>query len=385
MRASARSDDEAAEVSSLIGDIYDAALDPALWVRVLDKTSSYVQGMTAAVMAQDAAQGNAQFYFEWGNDPNYLKSYNEVYARLSPIIVPAMLHTKSGDILSTADLIPYEDFLKSRFYAEWAAPQGVVDLIAATLDKSATSYAVVSVQRHERHGVVDEECRRRMSLLAPHFRRAVTIGKVIDLHKVEAASLADTLDGLAAAMLLVDAAGRIVHANAAGQAMLNAGTVARGAGSKLTATDARADRTLHEIFASAEGGDVAVGAQGIAVPLSACDGERYVAHILPLTSGTRRRAGVAYSAVAAVFVRKAALELPHPIETIASTFQLTPAEMRVLMMIVQLGGVPEVAPVLGISEATVKTHLQRIFGKTGTSRQADLVKLVAGYMSPLGG
>jgi hypothetical protein len=29
--------------------------------------------------------------------------------------------------------------------------------------------------------------------------------------------------------------------------------------------------------------------------------------------------------------------------------------------------------------------LQRIFAKTGTSRQADLVKLVAGYMSPLGG
>jgi len=222
-----------------------------------------------------------------------------------------------------------------------------------------------------------------MLLLLPHFRRAVTIGKVIDLYKVEAASLADTLDGLAAAMLLVDAAGRILHANAAGKAMLGEGLVARGAGGKLIATDAHADRALHDIFANAEGGDAAVGAKGIAVPLFACDGERYVAHVLPLTSGARRRAGVAYSAVAAVFVRKAALELPHPLETIASTFQLTPAEMRVLMTIVQLGGIPEVAPVLGISEATVKTHLQRIFGKTDTSRQADLVKLVAGYMSPL--
>jgi DNA-binding CsgD family transcriptional regulator len=57
----------------------------------------------------------------------------------------------------------------------------------------------------------------------------------------------------------------------------------------------------------------------------------------------------------------------------------------VLMMIVQLGGLQEVAPVLGISATTVKTHLQRIFAKTDTGRQADLVKLVAGYMSPLGG
>ena len=119
------------------------------------------------------------------------------------------------------------------------------------------------------------------------------------------------------------------------------------------------------------------------MPLFSREGERYVAHVLPLTSGARRQAGVAYSAVAAVFVRKAALELPHPLETIAATFKLTPAEMRVLMMIVQLGGVSEVAPVLGVSEATVKTHLQHIFAKTETSRQADLVKLVAGYLSPL--
>lgn len=67
-----------------------------------------------------------------------------------------------------------------------------------------------------------------------------------------------------------------------------------------------------------------------------------------------------------------------------TTFKLTPAELRVLMAIVEIGGVPEVAPVLGISEPTVRTHLQRIFAKTDISRQADLVKLVAGYMSPLG-
>jgi DNA-binding CsgD family transcriptional regulator len=68
---------------------------------------------------------------------------------------------------------------------------------------------------------------------------------------------------------------------------------------------------------------------------------------------------------------------------ISRTYKLTPSEMRVLMMIVQIGGVPEIAPVLGIAEATAKTHLQRVFEKTGAKRQADLVKLVAGYMSPL--
>jgi hypothetical protein len=56
----------------------------------------------------------------------------------------------------------------------------------------------------------------------------------------------------------------------------------------------------------------------------------------------------------------------------------------VLLAAVEVGGVPEVAPLLGVSETTVKTHLQHVFEKTGAKRQADLVKLVAGFMSPLG-
>ena len=34
---------------------------------------------------------------------------------------------------------------------------------------------------------------------------------------------------------------------------------------------------------------------------------------------------------------------------------------------------------LGISENTVRTHLHRLYAKTGTERQADLVKLIAAY------
>lgn len=49
----------------------------------------------------------------------------------------------------------------------------------------------------------------------------------------------------------------------------------------------------------------------------------------------------------------------------------------------ELGGVPEVAEVLGITAETVKTHLRRLFQKTGASRQLDLAKIVAGFSNPL--
>jgi DNA-binding CsgD family transcriptional regulator len=42
-----------------------------------------------------------------------------------------------------------------------------------------------------------------------------------------------------------------------------------------------------------------------------------------------------------------------------------------------------VAAALGVAVTTVKTHLSRLYAKTGVARQADLVKLVAGFSTPL--
>jgi DNA-binding CsgD family transcriptional regulator len=108
-----------------------------------------------------------------------------------------------------------------------------------------------------------------------------------------------------------------------------------------------------------------------------------VVHVLPLTAGTRRRAGTAYAATAAVFAHKAKLTTLSPLEVISRRYKLTPAELRVLLAIVEIGGVPEVAEAFGVSTTTVKSHLARLFEKTSTRRQADLVKLVAAFSNPM--
>jgi DNA-binding NarL/FixJ family response regulator len=147
--------------------------------------------------------------------------------------------------------------------------------------------------------------------------------------------------------------------------------------------DGHAGRAFRDAIEAAVGGDLAIGVRGVALPLSSQPDRRWLAHILPLTSGARQRAGLAYGAVAAVFVRKAALDTPSPMQTVAWLYKLTPSELRVLGAIIEVGGVSAVAEALGISEATVKTHLQHLFEKTGLRRQTDLVKLIAGHANPL--
>jgi DNA-binding CsgD family transcriptional regulator len=372
---------EAEELSHVIGDIYDASLDPALWPSAIESMCAYVGAASASLHSQDSISRATDALFWWGhadNAPQYFQSYLEKYGKINPIF-PGVIFFDVEQPVAVPDVISCEEFVQTRFFREWLAPQSLTDGLFSNLEKGATGCALFTAMRHASAGPVDDRMRRRFELVTPHVRRSMLIGKVVDLHRVEAAELADSLDELVSGMIIVDSDGRVIHANASAHRMIAEANVLRAANGRIAALNPQESRNLVEVFSAAQAGDAAVGKRGIAMPLTARTGERYVAHVLPLTSGARRKAGVCYSATAAMFIREATLDLPSPPEAVARQFNLTPAELRVLFAIVAIGGVPEVAPVLGVSEQTVKSQLHRIYDKTATRRQADLVKLVAGY------
>jgi DNA-binding CsgD family transcriptional regulator len=57
--------------------------------------------------------------------------------------------------------------------------------------------------------------------------------------------------------------------------------------------------------------------------------------------------------------------------------------MRTLDRLVAGDTLAEAAQALGVALATVRTHLAHIFEKTGTSRQAELIRLAAKFAPPI--
>jgi DNA-binding CsgD family transcriptional regulator/PAS domain-containing protein len=362
------------KLPDLIEEIYDAALEPALWNDVVVSINDFVGGQACGIFSKDSTNQSGLTHYYCGADPHYIKLYAETHSRFDPLSTLPPL----GQVVSIPDLVDYDEYRRGRFYQEWLRPQGCVDAANVLLEQSSSTSAVLLTVLSGAH-MIDEEKRRRIAQIVPHVQRALLINKAIDLKQSEAARFADALDGLAAGIFLVDAGFRIVHANSAGHDILRADDFLRSINGRLVARDGRSNRTLREVFAD-DGG--APGIKGTALPLTAHDGERYLVHVLPLAAAARTATGIAYKAVAALFVRKVALDNPCG-ELVARTFELTPAELRVLLAIVEIGGVPETAAALGVAETTVKTHLHRVFSKTGAGRQADLVKLAAGFSSPL--
>jgi DNA-binding CsgD family transcriptional regulator len=367
------------KLTDLIGNIYDTALDPASWSKVVARITQFVGGQACGIITKDAVSKHGNTHYYHGVDPHYIQLYADTYAEFDPLATLPCF----GQIASIPDLVSYNDYRKGRFYQEWLQPQGWSDLANVVLEKTDSKSAFLLTVVPLKAKMVDGEMRQRIAAIAPHVRRALLIGKSMELRQSEVTTFADTLNGLSAAMFLVDESGRIVHSNAAGQDMLYAVDFLRSAEGHLVAKNAEVNQILRGVFTACANGDAAIDSKAIALPLTAHDGERYILHVLPLTSGARCAAGITYSAIAAVFVRKA--ELTSPLDVVAQAYKLTPAELRVLLAIVDVGGVPEAAAVLGMAETTVKTHLYRLFDKVGVSRQADLVKLVAGFANPLVG
>jgi DNA-binding CsgD family transcriptional regulator len=368
---------ELIELSAVIGDIYDAAIDPAFWQQALGSICAYVGGHSGVLFWHDAEKQSAQVLYIHNDDPAFTRLYFEKYLPMNPVF-PAATFMPEGVVHSTTDFISPPELEETRFYQEWIAPQGIADSVAVNLEKGILRSALINIRMDAALGFENEKARQRLSVLVPHLQRAVSIGRLFHQKEANERALTETLDHVEASVFLVGADGAIAFVNDPARRMLQEATLVREEGGALHATAADTDRIFQDIFASAKTGDASVGVRGVAVPLAGSSQERWFAHVLPLTSGRRREAGYAHGSVAAVFVRKSAPNAPPPLESLAKIHKLTASEVRVLDAVLKVKGIKEIAEMLGLSQATVKSHLHNVFRKTGTNRQSELVKLMAG-------
>jgi DNA-binding CsgD family transcriptional regulator len=365
------------KLPDLVESIYDAGLDPSLWNDVVIGIRDFVGGQACGLFSKDAISKFGVTHYYCGADPHYIQLYSETHSRFDPLaILPP-----HGQIVSIPDLVNFDEYRRGRFYQEWMRPQGCSDAANVVLEKSNASCPVMMTVLSGRR-MVDAGMKQRMSLIVGHASRALLINRAISSKLSLAMALADVLDNLSSGIFLLDSCCHVVHANASGYGLIEADDVARIVAGQLVISGTEANQALREAFAVRAGAGV-LAAAGRAIPLLSASGERYVAHILPLSSVLRNGSERSSDAVGAVLLRKVTLGGQSYGELIARTFDLTPTELRVFLSIVEIGGVPETAAALGIAESTVKTHLHRVFAKTGVSRQADLVKLAAGFSNPL--
>jgi DNA-binding CsgD family transcriptional regulator len=372
------------DLSAMIGSIYDCAVAPDRWEATLQSIRTELCLATAVLAVNALPAGDPTIFATSGIAPEWLGrmwGYGEDTlelwggpARISqfPLDEP-MVQSQATDRATWTD---------NRWITEWGYPQGLWDAVGFVFARDAKMVGNLTFGRHRTAGEVGDAELTVLRLIAPHVRRAVAISHLLEVKTMEALTFASALEMLTAGIVLVDEHLGIVHANAAAGAMLRAGEPIRSLHGRLMLAYAAASKALQTAVGIAARNEMDLGRRGIGIPMRRADGTPCVAHVMPLRAG-QIRPGLAQSATAAVFVAPAASPPRMPADGLALLYDLTPAESRIFELIADGQAPSDIAVLLGIAPSTVKTHLLRVFDKTGCSRQAELVKLAASMSLPV--
>jgi DNA-binding CsgD family transcriptional regulator len=224
---------------------------------------------------------------------------------------------------------------------------------------------------------------RLLTLLSPHVCRAVAISDALSLKTIRSEALEATLNALVSGVYLTDRYGRVVYMNRAAERQVKVSNALRIEHDRLAPVDRTARVAIKKAIADATADETATPTGGVSLALPDGESAGLVATILPLTRGKRQNLCGAFAATAAIFVQDPVVVPPFPGEAFAKLYGFTGGELRVLLAMAPGLGVKEAAEVLGIGETTAKTHLQRIYQKTGTAKQTELMHLFMSSAPPV--
>lgn len=383
------SDADLAAISDLIGEIYDCAIDPACWPETLGRVCGLLEGVASQLYVVDLDTGRHYFATGWGEPPEATRALVARYQGPSADWQRGAILRRGPDADPDEPIVLRREpnageIVSSEFFRGWADVLGYVDMIGALVLRRDSRAGLVGVARHRDVGIATDREVRLMRLLAPHLRRAVAIGDMLDMARLEADALKGAIDGLSVGIGLVAEDGTVLSVNRAAAAMMaSAEGPIRTVGGRLAGRRAGATEELASAISMAARSDQALGAAGIGVVLreAGAAGQPSVAHVLPLSGGRTRR-GIAPGAAAAVFISP---DMPSGgLDAAFASLGLTAAEARLASRLAAGETLTEAGAALGIAETTAKTHLARIFGKAGVSRQAELVALLERLRAPFG-
>ena len=370
--------DEAMRLTATLADLYDCVIDPSGWPKALASLTSFVGGSSALLFHQDYRNQSGGFVQSHNADPYWTRLYFEKYVRLNPVL-PFLAFMDTGATTAFSRLVDPDEFRRTVFHKEWAAPQGFLDVVVTVLDKSATASGMFAVTLTESDGIAGSGEIARMELVSPHVRRTVHLAGCFEALGARSQALASAIDVLAEAAFFLDGSAGVVLANEAALTLSAKAWALRIEADVLVGGSATVTSAIRRAVAGIAEGELAQGTATIDLGAGPSEGERWVASVLPLSLARRSSAS---RAVALLLVRRAAADGPASASTLAQIYGLTPREMQVLGGIVQFGGVPEVARLFGLSATTVRSHLQKVFDKTGVRSQTDLVRLAASLAPP---
>jgi len=321
-------------------------------------------------------------------------------------IRPLLLFTMEGDFDNTVmmerylnrysqqDPFPYQDLEPDRIYTlpellgdgwedasyhrEFLRPFGFHHMLLVRLVVPNEVNAFMNVGRSASAGPFSTAEMAYFSRLLPDLRHGLRVSTAFKHFEAERLLYENAVEAMGIGTILLGAAGQVVYSSPVASVLLTHHDVLRLRNGHLTCTRASDRRQLDHIVEQALADRT--GEFSRALPLSSGGlllAIRAVTYPLSVSDEPGPRV--------AIFLSDRGMRPAFAREVICGLFGLSPAEADLSIKLTEGASLAEAAALLGISEHTARTYSKRIYAKTGTCRQAELVQLILASVARLSG
>ncbi len=362
------------DLTAIIGDVYEAAYASSHWTVVMERLRALFDGTHACLARLDSDPRLAGTV--GGNiDPDMSRIYVERH--WTDIVTQSIQSAALGEVVLPLVSIGRDQFQRSAAVNEWLIPQDMYSSLTTKLFAKADTVWFLDISRSPRQADLDDSDAGVLRQIVPHLIRAGEITK-----RVRADVVSLSYSHLPYAALMVDREQRIVVSNARAEKMLADRT------SPITASFGRL--VIHPLHAQAVTEQIANACadferirrgKDLCLPATNAEGSAHIVQVAPLPRSERY--GMPMEQLASVFIHEiSAAPEPDVFEQLRRIFKLTPAEAHLAELLARGIALQEAAQTLQLTLATARTYLDRIFRKTDTNRQGQLVALINNLAMP---
>ncbi|WP_020677863.1 helix-turn-helix transcriptional regulator [Geopsychrobacter electrodiphilus] len=364
--------------SDLIESVYRTASDPNSWETLLRDLVKATDSRSARLLIMNTGANHVLSSLKINIDDHAHGQYTDYFVNKCPWR-PELLRMAPGRLYSTYLHFScrQREFYQTEFFNDWARKLDIHHGLCGTVYRDSRQTVQLLIQRTRDQGHYTEADTGFVNSLVPHMQHALLVAEQLAQSYAMAQATAIATENEALPFILLDENLRLAYCSQGGKLYLREKALLQMKDGRLFLNDVLKNHRLQQLLRQCLDAARAVDFQprGGSMRLPRADRADVQLLVKPLHAGLRPLVGRSNSFVV-IYCYAPDAQIRLDPELLRELYNLSAAEARVAVAMVEAPGSDEVARRCGISLHTVRSHIKSIFSKTQAKNRAELMKIL---------